>query len=101
SVEPMPSMKPNIASCALNAMNCVDLGKALEDELGIGQYSESFMTEGIDGPVLVALAFDAEMLDDCLKDELGVASALHRGKIKAFISKKMMQYEYAGGKKNE
>ncbi|GMH57432.1 hypothetical protein TrST_g9630 [Triparma strigata] len=90
--EPMPTMKPNIANCALNALNCVALAKALEEDLGIPQYKEAFMAEGIDGPVLCALAFDAEMLDDCLKDELGVSSALHRGKIKAFIATKMMQF---------
>eukprot|EP00518_Triparma_eleuthera_P017133 CAMPEP_0197550314 /NCGR_PEP_ID=MMETSP1320-20131121/3942_1 /TAXON_ID=91990 /ORGANISM="Bolidomonas sp., Strain RCC2347" /LENGTH=1691 /DNA_ID=CAMNT_0043110667 /DNA_START=86 /DNA_END=5157 /DNA_ORIENTATION=+ len=95
--EQMPSLGAGIRSCALNKMDSDAIFSAISDELSLPQYAASFVSEGIDGPVLVALAFDADILEACLRDELGVKSGLHRGKIKAFVAKKMMQQHGEGG----
>ena len=73
-------------------MDSAAISFALSTELSLPQYASAFESEGIDGPVLVALAFDADVLEACLRDELGVKSGLHRGKIKAYLAKKMMQH---------
>ena len=79
-----------LTDCKLNKMSLQDISNSL-DELGLGKYKEAFMEEGIDGPVLVAMAFDMEGLDECLKDEVGVDKKLERAKIKGWMTKMMKQ----------
>ena len=85
----MSSLRKDIQNCKLNSMSVSDVCSAMDKDLNLKQYSEGFLCEGIDGPVLVAMALDSEMLEDCLKEDLLVKSALHRSKIKAWIAKNM------------
>jgi len=79
----------NVGRCRLNRLSSDALGDALEVELNLPQYRAIFAEEGIDGPILVALALDDKTFDDVLKEDLGMASALHRGKLKAWVAKNM------------
>ncbi|GMI40711.1 hypothetical protein TeGR_g11842 [Tetraparma gracilis] len=82
-------MRKDIQNCALNQLDVAQVCAAMEGELKLGQYKEAFLTECIDGPVLVAMALDADGLEDMLKEELMIKSGLHRSKIKAWIAKNM------------
>ena len=79
----------NVSRCRLNRLNSVDLGNCIDKEMGLNQYRDNFYQEGIDGAVLVALALDDKTFDDVLKEDLGIKSALHRGKVKAWVAKNM------------
>ena len=79
-----------LTECKLNQMDLKGVGVALDD-LGLGQYKEAFMNEGIDGPVLVAMTFDMDGMDECLRDEIGVEKKVERAKIKGWVSKMLRQ----------